>query len=82
MSLSLDMFQAAFGVYSRVLPSRAASKAVKLMTSPRINAERRNSSKELFDGGVPLSGGAVLSIHGNGRKKMLLLHGWSGWVGQ
>jgi pimeloyl-ACP methyl ester carboxylesterase len=52
------------------------------MTSPRIKEERRRSSIPLFDQAVQLSGGGVLSIHGNGQKKMLLLHGWSGWIGQ
>lgn len=82
MNLSLNMFQAAFGFYSRILPSSAASKAVELMTSPRIKAERRASSLELFDRIVPLSNEGYLSIYGNGPKKVLLLHGWSGWIGQ
>ena len=82
MNLSLNMFQAAFGVYSRLLPSRAASKAVKLMTRPRIKTERRASSRELFDRVVPLSNDGLLSIYGNGPKKILVLHGWSGWIGQ
>lgn len=82
MNLSLNMFQAAFGVYSRLLPSRAASKAVELMTSPRIKAERRVSSRELFEKVVPLSNDGLLSIYGSGPKKIMLLHGWSGWIGQ
>lgn len=82
MNLSLSLFQTVFGVYSWLSPSRAALKAVKLMTSPRIKAERRTSSRELFDDAVMLSGGGLLSIHGVGQKKMLLLHGWSGWIGQ
>ncbi|MHA7925524.1 MAG: alpha/beta fold hydrolase [Marinobacter sp.] len=82
MSLSLNMFQAAFGVYSRLLPSRAALKAVELMTSPRIKPERRASSRELFEKVVPLGNDGWLSIIGNGPKKILFLHGWSGWVGQ
>lgn len=82
MNLSLNLFQAAFGVYSRLLPSRAASKAVELMTSPRIKAERRASSRELFQTVVPLSNDAFLSIYGSGPKRILLLHGWSGWIGQ
>ena len=82
MNLSVNAFQTVFGVYSRLLPSHAASKAVKLMTSPRIKTERRVSSRELFDQVIPLSGGGGLSIHGSGEKKMLLLHGWSGWFGQ
>jgi len=82
MNLSLTMFQAAFGVYSRLLPSSAASKAVQLMTSPRIKAERRASSRELFEHVVSLSNDGLLSIYGSGPKKILLLHGWSGWVGQ
>lgn len=82
MNLSLNMFQAAFGVYSRLLPSRAASKAVELMTSPRIRAERRVSSRELFEKIVPLSNDGLLSIYGSGPKKIMLLHGWSGWIGQ
>lgn len=82
MNLSLDMFQAAFGVYSRLLPSRAASKAVELMTKPRIKAERRMTSRELFQRVVHLESGGLLSISGVGPKKILLLHGWSGWIGQ
>ncbi|WP_370257095.1 alpha/beta fold hydrolase [Marinobacter nauticus] len=82
MNLSLNLFQAAFGVYSRLLPSRAASKAVELMTSPRIKAERRASSRELFHTVVPLRNKGFLSIYGSGPKKILLLHGWSGWIGQ
>jgi len=82
MNLSLNMFQAVFGVYSRLLPARAASKAVELMTSPRIKAERRASSRGLFEKVVPLRNDGWLSIIGNGPKKILLLHGWSGWVGQ
>ncbi|TYC62475.1 alpha/beta hydrolase [Marinobacter sp. BW6] len=82
MNLSLNMFQAAFGVYSRLLPSSAASKAVELMTMPRIKAERRASSRELFERVVPLSNDGLLSIYGNGPKKILVLHGWSGWIGQ
>lgn len=82
MSVSLSLLQAFFGIYSRLSPLGAARKAVKLMTSPRIKEERRRSSIPLFDQAVQLSGGSVLSIHGNGQKKMLLLHGWSGWIGQ
>jgi len=82
MNLSLNIFQAIFGVYSRILPSRAALKAVELMTSPQIKAERRASSQGLFDQVVPLSNDGLLSITGNGPKKILFLHGWSGWVGQ
>lgn len=82
MNLSLDMFQAAFGVYSRLLPSRAASKAVELMTKPRIKVDRRISSRELFERVVPLSNDGLLSISGTGPKKILFLHGWSGWIGQ
>ncbi|WP_082905058.1 MULTISPECIES: alpha/beta fold hydrolase [Marinobacter] len=82
MNLSLNMFQAAFGVYSRMLPSSAASKAVELMTIPRIKAERRASSRELFERVVPLGNDGLMSIYGNGPKKILVLHGWSGWIGQ
>ncbi len=82
MSLSIKMFQAIFGVYSQLLPSRAAVKAVELMTSPRIKAERRASSRELFEKVVPLSTDGLLSIIGNGPKTILFSHGWSGWVGQ
>ena len=82
MNLSVNAFQAVFGVYSRLLPSYAASKAVKLLTSPRIKTERRVSSRKLFDQVITLSGGGSLSIRGSGKKKMLLLHGWSGWFGQ
>lgn len=82
MNLSLNIFQAAFGVYSRLLPSRAALKAVELMTTPRIKAERRASSRALFERVVPLCNDGLLSIHGNGPKKILVLHGWSGWIGQ
>lgn len=82
MNLSLSLFQTVFGVYSWLSPSRAALKAVKLMTSPRIKAERRTSFRELFDDVVLLSGGGLLSIYGSGPKKMLFLHGWSGWIGQ
>lgn len=82
MSLSLSVFQTAFGTYSRLLPSHAAAKAVKLMTSPRISEERRRSSRALFEDLVVLKGGGLLSISGQGKKRMLLLHGWSGWIGQ
>tara|TARA_R110002111_G_scaffold257152_2_gene325185 strand:+ start:2250 stop:3080 length:831 start_codon:yes stop_codon:yes gene_type:complete len=82
MNMSLGLFRAYFGVYSRLSPAGAALKAVQLMTSPRIKTERRQASSALFDEVVPLPGGALLSIHGNGQKKMLLMHGWSGWVGQ
>lgn len=82
MNLSLNLFRAAFGAYSRLLPTRAAVRAVKLMTSPRIAAERRLLHRELFGGAVMLRGGGMLSIHGRGHKKMLLVHGWSGWIGQ
>ena len=46
MNLSLNIFQAAFGVYSRLLPSSAASKAVGLMTSPRIKVDLWEWAKE------------------------------------
>ncbi len=82
MNLSLNMFQTVFGLYSRLLPAHAASRAVKLMTSPRIKEDRRLSSRELFGERVVLNGGGYLSVHGNGHKRMLLLHGWSGWIGQ
>ena len=82
MNLSLTVFQAAFGFYSRLMPAKAASKAVELMTSPRIKTERRNSSRTLFERVVPLSNDGLLSIYGVGPKKILLLHGWSGWIGQ
>ena len=82
MNLSLNIFQAACGVYSRLLPSSAASKAVGLMTSPRIKVERRASSRELFERVVPLNNDGLLSIYGSGPKKVLVLHGWSGWIGQ
>ncbi|KAA1173347.1 alpha/beta hydrolase [Marinobacter salinexigens] len=82
MSLSLNVFQTAFGTYSRLLPSHAAARAVKLMTSPRISAERRQSSRALFDDVVVLKGDALLSMYGRGQKTMLVLHGWSGWIGQ
>lgn len=82
MSLSIDIFQTVFGLYSRLLPSRAAGKAVELMTSPRVKAERRASSRELFEKVVPLPNDGWLSITGNGSKTILFVHGWSGWVGQ
>ena len=69
MNMSLGLFRAYFGVYSRLSPAGAALKAVQLMTSPRIKTERRQASSALFDEVVPLPGGALLSIHGNGQKK-------------
>ncbi|QSP93910.1 alpha/beta fold hydrolase [Marinobacter salinisoli] len=82
MNFQLNLFQAAFGIYSRILPSRAAVKAVEWMTSPRIKAERRRLPKDLFSERIALPSGGLLATFGTGPKKMLLLHGWSGWVGQ
>ncbi|MCC1496100.1 alpha/beta fold hydrolase [Alcanivorax sp. 1008] len=82
MNIALNMFQGAFGAYSSILPRQAASKAVEWMTSPRIAPERRLSCQELFSKNVDLPSGARLSSYGSGSKKILFLHGWSGWVGQ
>lgn len=82
MNTSLNLFQTGFGAYSSILPRRAASKAVEWMTSPRITRERRLSCQELFSEHIVLPSGARLSSYGNGNKKILFLHGWSGWVGQ
>ncbi|SNC74661.1 Pimeloyl-ACP methyl ester carboxylesterase [Marinobacter sp. es.048] len=82
MNISLNLFQTGFGAYSSILPGRAACKAVEWMTSPRITRERRLSCQELFSEHVALPSGARLSSYGNGNKKILFLHGWSGWVGQ
>jgi pimeloyl-ACP methyl ester carboxylesterase len=82
MNILLNLFQTGFGVYSSLLPRRAAFKAVEWMTSPRISRERRLSCQDLFSEHVALPSGALLSTYGNGKKKILFLHGWSGWVGQ
>ena len=82
MNFSLNLFQTGFGAYSSLLPRRAASKAVEWMTSPRITPERRSSCQELFSEHVALPSGGRLSSFGKGRRKILILHGWPGWVGQ
>lgn len=82
MNIALNLFQGGFGAYSSIFPRRAADKAVEWMTSPRIAPERRLSCQELFSKNVALPSGARLGSYGSGSKKILLLHGWSGWVGQ
>lgn len=82
MSFSVTLLQSYFKLYSRAFPSSAAQKAVEMMTHPRIKRERRSAAKELFESTIPLVNGAFLSVRGWGPKRMLLLHGWSGWIGQ
>ncbi len=82
MNFSLGMFQTYFRFYSRAFPSGAAQKAVQLMTRPRLRQEKRSAAQDLFERTISLGDGVHLSLRGSGQKKMLLLHGWSGWIGQ
>lgn len=82
MSFSVTLLQTYFKFYSRAFPTSAAQKAVEMMTHPRIKREKRNAARGFFESTIPLANGAFLSIRGRGQKKMLLLHGWSGWIGQ
>ncbi|MDI9245326.1 alpha/beta fold hydrolase [Marinobacter sp. CHS3-4] len=82
MTFSMKLFRFSFGTYSRALPAKAAQKAVGLMTSPRISEEKRNAVRAQFNYSTALKRGGTLSVYGQGSKSILLLHGWSGWVGQ
>lgn len=81
MNLSIGLFQAYFGVYSRLSPSSAALKAIELMTSPRIKRERRQASSALLEEIVPLPGGC-LAIYPRQRPKTDVAGAWVVWLGR
>lgn len=82
MSWAFRAFQLVFGGYSRVTPGGAAKTAMTLMMSPRIPNSRRNEMMNDFDRVHSLEDSGFLSVRGVGPVKVLLVHGWSGWLGQ
>lgn len=82
MSLAFRAFQSVFGGYSRVFPGGAAKTAMSLMMSPRIPQSKRNEMMDEFDSFHSLGKSGFLSVLGDGPVKVLVVHGWSGWLGQ
>lgn len=82
MSWAFRAFQSAFGGYSRVFPGGAAKTAMSLMMSPRISNSKRNELMNDFDSVHSLGESGFLSVRGDGPVKVLVVHGWSGWLGQ
>lgn len=81
MAIGLQAFQLAFSTYSRLLPTRAAGTATRLMTTPRVAEAVRKRSTSLGEELVNLGGGGYLSVRHGGRQRVLLVHGWSSGVG-
>ncbi|SDX68499.1 Esterase/lipase [Marinobacter mobilis] len=81
MAIGLQAFQLAFATYSRLLPTRAAGTATRLMTTPRVPEALRKRSVSLGEELVNLGGGSYLSVRQGGPQRVLLVHGWSSGVG-
>lgn len=81
MAIGLQAFQLAFSTYSRLLPTRAAGTATRMMTTPRVPEALRKHSVSLGEELVNLGGDSYLSVRHGGRQRVLLVHGWSSGVG-